>query len=111
MDRLDNIFKNAQTDVPDNGFYARVMEQIKTDNIQQIEQIDSTILLSFKPKRFTVLRSVAIATAACFAIALFVWNSETTHEKIYTFAQNTTLKLTNIDIQKIVESNLDNNKN
>ena len=106
MDRLDNIFKNAQTDVPDNGFSAMIMEQIKAANIKQTEQIDPAILQSFKPKRFTVLRSVAIATAACLAITIFIRNSETTHEKIYQFAQNTTLKLAKVDIQKVVEANL-----
>ena len=104
MDNLNNIFKNAQTDVPDNGFSAMVMEQIKNANIQQTEQLDSAILLSFKPKRFAVLRSVAIATAACFVVSVFLMNSEKTHDKIYQFAQNTTVKLTNVDIEKVLET-------
>ena len=105
MDKLDNIFNNARTEIPDNGFSSALMERIKAENIQPNRQ--DILLEQFRPKRFTVLRNVAITTAACLAISVFALKSERFQDKIVTLAQNTTEKISSFDLAQEIEDKFD----
>ncbi len=98
MDKLDNIFKNAQAEIPDNGFTAMLMARIEAEKIQPDAQ---TIMMleKLKPKRFTVFRNVAISAAACAAACIFVIKSEPAQNRIIDLAENASAKIASIDLK------------